>query len=177
LGIFEELLKLEAQVSMEFLPINFDHLENFIVSDDLYSPVSKDQLIIEFKQNQYKIVQEAKRTWLNIFLDTYEIQYQDYEHQYQEEFKKIELLSSNNSQRNGTTTLFTSLIGYMNHRTNRMKQEIYSEIIPIYRRKLLCHCRQQLRSKKKVVNVRPTIILDLIRHPFTAIELAYLSKG
>lgn len=174
------MLKLEAQVSIEFLPKNFDHLENFIISDDLYSPVVKDHVIIEFTQNQYKIVQEAKRTWLNIFLDTYEIQYQDYEHQYREELKKFQLISSNNIQRNittTTTTLFYSFITYMNYRTNRMKQEIYYEKIPIYRRKLLCHRRRCLGSKKELVNVRPTIILDLMRHPFSTTELAYLSRG
>jgi len=170
-------LKLETQVSIKFLPKTFDHLENFIVSDDLYSPVVKDHLVIEFKQNQYKIIQEAKRTWLNIFVHAYEIQYQDYEHQYREELQQFQLLCSNNIQRHGTTSLFHSFITFMNYRTNRMKQEIYYEKIPVYRRKLLCHRRRRLRSKKEVVNVRPTIILDLIRHQFTTMELAYLSKG
>ncbi|CAF4351703.1 unnamed protein product, partial [Adineta steineri] len=74
LEVFEELLKLEVQISIEFLPKNFDHLENFI-APQIYLPVIKNDPIIQYKQQRYKIMQEAKRTWLNIFVDAFEIQY------------------------------------------------------------------------------------------------------
>ncbi|CAF1459948.1 unnamed protein product [Adineta steineri] len=166
---FEELLKLEAQISIEFLPKHFDHLENFI-APQFYLPVIKNDPIIEYKQQRYKIIQEAKRTWFNIFVDACEIQYQ-------EELKKFQMICVNDSQKNEYITLFTSCINYINHRTKRIKREIYSEKIPVYRRKLLRHRQRHLKSKKELVNVRPKIILDLIRHPFTSNELDYLSRG
>jgi hypothetical protein len=182
LGIFEELLQLEAHVSTEVLPKHFDRLEMFIVSDDLYSPVVNDHLAVEFRQQRCKIIQEVKRTWLNIFMNAYEIQYQDYEHQYREERGKLQVLCANDRQADGTTASasFDAFVAYVDHRTNRMKQEIYSEKIPVYRRKLLRlrrrrQCSQSDRQKK--VTIRPTLILDLIRHPFTAVELAFLSRG
>ncbi|CAF1434632.1 unnamed protein product [Adineta steineri] len=166
---FEELLKLEAQISIEFLPKNFDHLENFI-APQIYLPVIKNDPIIQYKQQRYKIIQEAKRTWLNIFVDAFAIQYQ-------EELKKFQMICVNDSQKNEYIALFTSCINYINHRTNRIKREIYAEKIPVYRRKLLRHRQRHLKSKKEIVNVRPRIILDLIRHPFTSNELDYLSRG
>ena len=135
LQIFEEFLQLETRVSLEFLPENFDDIEYFI-APDLYSPIVKDQTGLEFKQKRYKIIQEAKRTWLNIFLDAYEIQYQDCEHQCLEELHQFQLISSNNTQRNGIT-LFDSFLTYINYRTSRIKQQIYYEKTPIFRRKLL----------------------------------------
>lgn len=150
LDVFEDLLKLETQVSMEFLPKQFNDIETFI-RPNFYSPILKNQLAIELKQKQYKTIQEAKRTWLNINVDIHEILYQDYEHQYQKEFLKFQSISfDNSSQSSETITPFNSFITCMNYRTNRIKQEIYSEKIPIYRRKLL-HRRQHMIQRANYI--------------------------
>ncbi|CAF4896385.1 unnamed protein product, partial [Rotaria sp. Silwood2] len=59
---------------------------------------------------------------------------------------------------------------------NRIKEEIAYEKIPIYKKKLL---RAQRRSKStnKTVTIKPNVIVDLIYHPFTDTQLAYLSRG
>jgi hypothetical protein len=59
-----------------------------------------------------------------------------------------------------------------------MMEEIYYDKIPVYRRQLL-RVRRRLESTKKLpkVSVWPKVIIDLIYHPFTATQLAYLSRG
>jgi len=179
LHVLEDVLQLETQVSIRFLPDNFDQSENFI-APDLYLPLIKT---IEFKQKRDKILQEAKRTWLNSYINIYEITYQDYEYQYQQDLKQFELDCSNHVHHRNEiipTTLFNSFLTYINHLINRIKQEIYYEKLPLYRRKLLRRLRRQQHlgsTRKKLVNVGPQVIIDLLQHPFTATELAYLSKG
>ena len=78
--IWEELLILETQVSCKFLPKTFNDLETFIALN-MYSPVIHDQTAILFKNQHHKIIQEVKRSCLNIAFNTYEIQLQEYEQQ------------------------------------------------------------------------------------------------
>ena len=66
--VWEELLMFEEQILSKFLPINFHQLENFTTPLS-YSPVIEKQRTIQFKNKHRKIVQEGKRTWLNIFLN------------------------------------------------------------------------------------------------------------
>ncbi|CAF3989642.1 unnamed protein product [Rotaria sordida] len=57
----------------------------------------------------------------------------------------------------------------------RLKEEITYEKLPLSRKQIL---RVQRRSKStsKTVSVRPNVIVDLMYHPFTASQLAYLSR-
>ncbi|CAF1545843.1 unnamed protein product [Adineta ricciae] len=181
LNVFEDLLKLETQVSMEYLPTNFNHVDNFR-RPNLYSPIVQDQLAVELKQKQFKNIQEAKRAWLDIYVNIYEVQYQEYDQHYQKEFNQFQVISLNDGQKYGVD-LFNSFMTYINHRTDRIKQEIYSEKILIYRRKLVRrrrrhhHHQEDLRSKKSpFIRVAAKIIIDLIRHPFTTTEINYLSR-
>ncbi len=59
---------------------NFDKLESVIACDD-YFPVIKDHIAVQFKQKHYKIIQEAKRTWLNMYMEAYEIKIEKNTHQ------------------------------------------------------------------------------------------------
>lgn len=173
------MLKFEVQICLENLPKHFDELENFILSP-WYTSIVKDQQALDYEQKRYKIVQEAKRTWLNIYIHSYELQYQEYNYQYQMELDKLKSLfslTSTTSQMN----LFDTFQSYMNHRINRIKQEIYREKIPIYRKKLVHrqrHQRSRSTSKKIMrIHVAPKIIMDVFRHPFTSREIAFLSRG
>ncbi|CAF1334191.1 unnamed protein product [Rotaria sp. Silwood1] len=173
---YEDLLKLEARVSIDFLPRSFDELEDFVTFDD-YFPVGKDTVVIEFKQNNYKIIQEAKRMWLKTYINAYENEIEKFKHQYEDELYQFQLL---NSRHGGiystTTTIVNSFLDYMNRRTNRLKEEIAYEKVPLYRKHLL-RVQQRFKSTQKMVTVKPTVIVDLFYHPFTAAQLAYLSRG
>lgn len=177
LQCYEDLQKLETHVFVEFLPENFTKLERFITFE-YYFPVIEDDIAVEFKQKRYKIIREAKRTWLNLYVNAYEIRFQEYEQQYQTELHRFQFMSSGYSSINSGTimTLYSAFNNYINHRTNRMKQEISYETIPIYRRQLLRQ-HQLLGTRKKMVSICPNVIVDLIYHPFTSTELAYLSRG
>ncbi|CAF4050299.1 unnamed protein product [Rotaria sp. Silwood2] len=175
LQVFEEFLQLETRVSIQFLPEDFDNLEYFI-TPNLYSPLIQDSMAIELKQQQYKIIQEAKRTWLNIYIDAHEMKYREYEHQYQQDLKQFEFISSVHIDTTDIT-LFNCVLLYINHRVDRLKQEIYYEKLPIYRRKFVRLRQHLISTKKNLVTVAPTLILDVICHPFTIAELAYLSRS
>ena len=73
--VFEKLLQLETRISMEYLPSHFRSVETFIDSD-LHSQLSNKYRTREFKRQRCKIIQETKRAWLNIYLQTYESQIQ-----------------------------------------------------------------------------------------------------
>ena len=119
-------------------------------------------------------------------LQTYEDQYQHQLEQFQGKLQSIMHLDS--------TTIYHSLLTYLNHRQNRLKMDIYQENISIYRKRMFrlsqyvqdssATKQNQKRQKKKKrkknnnhVNVAPQVIIDLKYHPFTAAEIAYLSRG
>ncbi|CAF1237188.1 unnamed protein product [Rotaria sp. Silwood1] len=173
---YEDLAKLDVRVSIDFLPRSFDELEWFIELDD-YFPFIKDNIAVEFKQNCYKIIQEAKRTWLNTYVGAYESQIQAFEHHYEVELHQFELTSSSRTcSNNEIITLYQSFLNYIQRRIKRLKEEIAYEKIPIYRKQLL-RIQRRSKSTNKTVTLKPNVIIDLIYHPFTAAEVAYLSRG
>ncbi|CAF4098144.1 unnamed protein product, partial [Rotaria sordida] len=173
---YESLLKLEIRVSIDFLPRSFDELEGFITFDD-YFPVVKDTQAIEFKQNYYKIIQKAKRTWLMTHIDAYESEIKKFKHQYENELHQFQLTNSNHGGiHSGTRTIVNSFLDYINRRINRLKEETAYEKIPLYRKQILC-VQRRLKPSKKMVTIKPTVIVDLLYHPFTAAQLDYLSRG
>ncbi|CAF2938099.1 unnamed protein product [Rotaria sp. Silwood2] len=145
--IYEHLLMLEMRVSCKLLPKNFDQLEDFIASI-AYLPLNNDQKMIEVRNKRYKTIQEAKRIWLNIFLNAYEIQLQEYDQEYEYEFLQLEshLLNSIN-----ITMKMRSLRG------------------------ILIKNRQRSSSTKKTVGVWPEPYLDLLTNIFNRYEWNYLS--
>ena len=181
--VFEKFLQLETRISCQCLPHNFQTLENFI-APDLYTPVINDPIALEFQHQREKIIREAKRAWLYNYAHLYEIILQNYEQRYQRDLHQLQLNTSSNAHMTNddetTTSLFQSFTTYMDHRVNRIKREIRAEKIPRYRTKLLrLQRRQQLFSTngRKLVDVSPQVIIDLICHPFNVDELAYLSRG
>lgn len=175
LKIFQNYLRLEIRISMQCLPKELNHIENTITSIQYRSPL-QNSLTIQFQHEKYKIIKEAKRNCLNLFFHAYEIQYQHYENQYQQNFKEFE--SKTNIDNNGTI-LLESFLTYINYRINRLKQVIYHEKLPVFRRKLRRQ-RQHLKQNGKFykqIQVSPHVILDLHQHPFTTAELKYLARG
>ncbi|CAF4263437.1 unnamed protein product, partial [Rotaria magnacalcarata] len=168
--IWKEQLMLEIRIYCKFLPLNFDQLENFI-SPTNYSPLNNTQKAIEMKNKHYKIIQEAKRQWLNYFLNIYEIKIQEYEQQYQNEFIKLRSLFSNNND----TTMLNNIKEYINNRINRLKKDIYDKMGSF--RKIILQNRQRSSLTKNVIGVSPEPYLDLISNPFNKSQWNYLSFG
>ena len=119
----EQLMLLETRILCKFLPNIFDHFQNFM-APIAYSSVFNQGKAIQLKNQRYKMIQEAKRTWLHIFLSAYEIKLQQYNKQYQESLEQTECLLLNN-----TNVHFTSASNYihryMTYRTNQLKQKYY----------------------------------------------------
>ncbi|CAF4593673.1 unnamed protein product, partial [Rotaria socialis] len=168
--IWKEQLMLEIRIYCKFLPLNFDHLENFISPTD-YLPLNNNQKAIEIKNKHYKIIQEAKRQWLNYFLNIYEIKIQEYEQQYQNEFIKLRSLFSNNND----TTMLNNIKEHINNRINRLKKDIYDKMASFQR--IILQNRQRSSSTKNVIGVSSEPYLDLISNPFDKRQWNYLSLG
>ena len=173
--IWKEQLMLEARIHCEFLPQNFDDLETFI-SPINYLPLNNNAKSIEIKNKRYKIIQEAKRQWLNYFLNIYEIKIQEYEQQYQNEFIKLESLFSDNDNDiiNDKTTL-NNIKEHVNNRINRLKKDIYDKMACF--RKIILQNRKRSSSTKNAIGVSPEPYLDLISNPFDKRQWNYLSLG
>ncbi|CAF4056964.1 unnamed protein product [Rotaria magnacalcarata] len=122
--IWNEQLMLEIRIHCKFLPQNFDLLENFISSIG-YLPLNNNAKAIEIENKRYKIIQEAKRQWLNYFLNIYEIKIQEYEQQYQNEFIKLESLFSNNIDIINDKTMLNKIKEQTNNRINSLKKDIH----------------------------------------------------
>ncbi|CAF2033706.1 unnamed protein product [Rotaria magnacalcarata] len=168
--IWKEQLMLEIRIHCKFLPQNFDHLENFISPID-YLPLNNNQEAIEVKNKRFRIIQEAKRQWLNYFLNIYEIKIQEYEQQYQNEFIQLESLFSNNNDK----TMLNNIKGHINNRINRLKKDIYDKTASF--RRIILQNRQRSSSTKNVIDVSPEPYLDLISNPFDKRQWNYLSFG
>ncbi|CAF3621044.1 unnamed protein product [Rotaria socialis] len=168
--IWKEQLNFETRIYCKFLPQNFDHLENFISPID-YLPLNNDTKIIEIKNKRHKIIQEAKRQWLNYSLNIYEIKIQEYEQQYQNAFIKLRSLFSDNN----ATTMLNNIKEYINNRINRLKKDIYDKMASF--RRMILQNRQRSSSTKNVIGVSSEPYLDLISNPFNKRQWNYLSFG
>jgi len=170
---WEELLMLEMRVLCKFLPQNFDDLENF-TAPNMYSPVIHNSTANQFKNKRYKIIQEAKRQWLNITFYAYEIKIQEYEQQYQYELLQLESQLLNSITVDGSSVL-NKIKEYVTYQTEQLKNDIYTKM-SAFRGKLLRR-RQRSSLSKTTTGVSPEPYLDVISNPFKTREWNHLSLG
>ena len=173
--VYEELIMLKERILHQLLPPIFDHLEQYIAQDELYSSSINDQTIVEMKTKQRKKLQQAKRTILDMYMYAYRFKIHNYEQQYQQALNEFELKFINHRVINNGMTLVQALKIYMNHRTDRIKQEIMDKISHF--RQILSRHRQRSSLAKKTVGVSPQITVNVVHHTLNTNELAYLSRG
>ncbi|CAF2065837.1 unnamed protein product [Rotaria magnacalcarata] len=171
--IYEELLMLEMRVLYKFLPKNFDQLERFI-APMIYLPLNNDQKMIEVRNKRYKTIQEAKRIWLNVFLKSCEVQLQEYDQQYENEFLQLQSHLHDNVNMNGSC-VYEQIQQHMNYQTNKLKQQVSIKIQSL--RGILIRNRRRSSSAKNTVGVWPEPYLDLLKNVFNRHEWNYLSFG
>jgi hypothetical protein len=158
-------------------------LETFI-APITYVPLNNDRKAIEMKNKRYKVIQEAKRIWLNFTLHVYEIRIKGYETQYQMDLTKLEtkLLNNTTTTTNTTTTittngfsLFDHIKEHLNYRTNNLIKDIYIKMSS-YRRIILQN-HQRSSTTKMTIGVSPEPYIDLMINPFNACAWNHLSLG
>jgi t-SNARE complex subunit (syntaxin) len=147
-----------------------------------YSPLNNNQKSIQIKNQRYKIIQEAKRTWLNIHLNAYIIKIQAYDQQYQNEFRQLESQIMNDNNRTTTndtnsSSLLNKIKDYLTNRTNRLKEEIYNQISSSSYRMKLVQNRQRSSSTKTIIGVSPEPYLDLLCNPLNTCQWDHLLLG
>ena len=174
LQCFEKLLMLEQRIRCNFLPRAFDQFERSI-APDIYWPVIDDSIAVDFTMKRHKIIQEAKRELVTIHVDAYEAKIQHYERRYEHVLNDCKLTIATSLNVHACDWL-NSIVAYMNHRTHRMKNEIYGKVTRC--RRNLARSRQRASSSRKnVVDVCPRVIVDVNGVPLSAGELKYLSLG
>lgn len=170
LQTWKELQMLEQRVLLNFLPEEFDQLQNFITTD-LYTPIINDEHSVKYQLKYFKVVQESKRIWLDIYLQGYISTIQHYDQSYQQEFIQ---LSSSTIEAN----LFQSIEIYLTHRNDQLKEDIHLQMI-YFHKKLTRRYRQFQASSlaEQTIGVSPQVIVDVSHHDFNPAELEYLSRG
>ncbi|CAM4898206.1 unnamed protein product [Rotaria socialis] len=173
--IYEELLILEMRILCKFLPQNFDQLQYFI-TPITYSPLNNNQKVVQVKNKCYKIIQEAKRLWLNILLNACEIKIQAYDSQYQNIFLQLESQSIVTNNVNDSS-ISNQIKEYLIYRTNELKQDIYKKVAKS--RAIVPQIRQHSSSsrKQKIIGVSPEPYIDLMSHQFIKRQWNHLSLG
>ncbi|CAM4969512.1 unnamed protein product [Rotaria socialis] len=173
--IYEELLILEMRILCKFLPQNFDQLQYFI-KPITYSPLNNNQKAVQVKNKCYKIIQEAKRLWLNILFNACEIKIQAYDSQYQNIFLQLESQSIVTNNVNDSS-ISNQIKEYLIYRTNKLKQDIYKKVAKS--RAIVLQIRQHSSSsrKQKIIGVSPEPYIDLISHQFVKRQWNHLSLG
>lgn len=174
---------LEMRILCKILPQHVDQFEDFTGPCINYLPVPNDdnndhhnQRAIQIKNKRYKIIQEAKRTLLNISFSVYECSILKYDQEYENTFKPLEIqLLQGLTTMNGSSVTINTMKEYMTCFTNRLKQEISDQIITS--RGILLQNRQRSSSVKNTIGVSPETYLDLIDNPFHTVEWNQLSLG
>ena len=164
----------EQRILNHILPQDFDKMED-LIAPGIYRPPINDTIAIAFNKKRSKILQEAKRTILNMYVHAYAIKIQEYERQYRQELSRFKQEITNDGRKNETCSQ-DAITVYMNHRTNRIKQEVFHKISS-FRKQLLRRRQRSSASKKNIVDVCPQVILDVDHVPLNAGQLKYLSRG
>lgn len=168
---------LEMRVLCRLLPKNFDQLETFIGPID-HRPLNSDQKRIELRHKRYKIIQEAKRAWLNVLLNVYEHQIQRYDQQYHREYKELELhirTSSSISTQHDPATRMKNIDDCLTDQIKRLKDRTDRDMSAVQRK--LLRDRQHASSSKNMIGVSPEPYLALLCNPFNKCQWSYLSLG
>jgi len=178
--IFEDMTMFEQQILCHKVPNN---LFNSIQVDH----IDQEEQCVNKRQQQHKIIQDLKRRMLNVKLEEYEIQIQNYESQYEEELTalKSETFNTNSSyQMYHFNELIHLIQTYVYHYTNILLHQIrYKESclhVKLIRHHRRCcrrrHHHQSSTTASKMIDVYPQIIVDVPKVSLNPIQLEYLSR-
>ncbi|CAF1200198.1 unnamed protein product [Rotaria sp. Silwood1] len=173
-AIWKDYLMLEMRIQCKILPKHFDYLENFLGCIN-YLPFNDTQNRIEIKNKRFKLIQEAKRTWLFIFFSVYIHKLVKREQLYENEFKQLEIQLLNNKTTKDGVCFLSNMREYITYRTNRLKQDTTYEISSF--RGILINNRQRSSTAKNMIGVSPETFLHLLENPFITLQWNQLSLG
>ena len=172
--VYEELTMLKERIRYQFLSTNFDQLGEYIAPDYYWPPIA-DRTLVETKTKRRKIVQQAKRKLLNIYIFAYEMKIYHYEEQYQQALNELELKFASNKTTIAGQSLLNAVKAYMVYRTERIKGDIFQKTAHF--RQIIARRRQRSSVAKKALGVSPQVTIDVLHHTLNEDELTYLSLG
>ena len=173
IDVWKELLMFETRIHCQFLPKQFDNLEHYLTSNIHLTMVDSPDMI-QFKNQRHKIIQEAKRQWLNISLTAYENKIREYQETYQSQLIQLKAQLFDNTITNGSS-MYNDIKDYLNYQKQKLRNIIYKELFA-YRQKLF-RDRQRTSTIQNSIGVSPEPYLDLISNPFNFREWKHLSLG
>ena len=167
---------LKMRVLYEFLPQNFDYLEEFLQSIH-YSLLNNDQKSIEIRNKTNKYIQEAKRTWLDLYFNTYITKIQAYDQQYQYEFKQIESHIMKSTNTDNALSTIKKIEESMTDQINQIKENISNQMSSFQKKLLQNRQRSSSSTQKTMISTSPKPYLDLISNYFDKLQWNTLSYG
>ncbi|CAF3467602.1 unnamed protein product [Rotaria socialis] len=174
LQIRKELLLLEQRILSKLLPVNFDQLDTLIASD-FYTPALEDQYSLNYKLKRSKILQETKRTWLDILMESYDVRMKECNRLYQELLTQLELdISNHQDHHHDVRVLCRTVQAYIKHRTIQIKKDTFQEMASFHGK--LTRRRQRSKKAKQTIGVSPEVILNVNDHSLAMIGHEYLSR-
>ncbi|CAF4563699.1 unnamed protein product, partial [Rotaria magnacalcarata] len=174
LKIRKELLLLEQRILSKLLPVSFDQLDSLIASD-FYTPALEDQYLLNYKLKRSKILQETKRTWLDILMESYDVKMKECNRQYREELTQLELdISKQQQHHHDASVLCRTVQAYIKHRTIQIKKDTFQEMASFQGK--LTRRRQRSKKAKQTIGVSPEVILNVNDHSLAMIGHEYLSR-
>ncbi|CAM4955562.1 unnamed protein product [Rotaria socialis] len=174
LQIRKELLLLEQRILSKLLPVSFDQLDSLIASD-FYTPALEDQYSLNYKLKRSKILQETKRTWLDILMESYDIKMKECNRLYQELLTQLELdISNHQDHHHDARVLCRTVQAYIKHLTIQIKKDTFQEMASFHGK--LTRRRQRSKKAKQTIGVSPEGILNVNDHSLAMIGHEYLSR-
>lgn len=170
--VWQELLILEIRIRDHFLPVIFDHMEKILTLIN-YTPTKNELMWIEVKNKRYRMIQDAKRSCLNLLIHKYELEIQRYDEQYQQEYRRLVFHLINNHH--FSETLIQQIQIYLQDQTKQMKGMLFRQSLTI--RTKLHRDRRRNTSSTTMIGVSPEPYLALVENPFSRREWKYLSLG
>lgn len=171
--LMKEFMELEQRILYNILPANINLLDR-LTPHHIYQPLFHDMTAIECNNQSTRIMQQLKRTWLNIYYKYYEMNLQLYEEQYIEHLHKLQLQFQGKLNINWVHTL-NSIKTYLKERKQRLTQCIYTSLSD-YRKKLLNN-RKQASKGNKPIDVSAKPVFYLLSNPLNRQQSDYLAKG
>ncbi|CAF1394468.1 unnamed protein product [Rotaria magnacalcarata] len=161
----------------EYLAHIQQRLEQYtLIASDFYTPALEDQYSLNYKLKRSKILQETKRTWLDILMESYDVKMKACNRQYQEELTQLELdISNHQHHHHDASVLFRTVQAYIKHRTIQIKKDTFQQVDSFHGK--LSRRHHRFTRAQETMDVSPEVILNVNDHSLTVIGHEYLSQN
>ncbi|CAF4632024.1 unnamed protein product, partial [Rotaria magnacalcarata] len=172
----EYLAHIQQRLEQCTTQLNLQATTYTLIASDFYTPALEDQYSLNYKLKRSKILQETKRTWLDILMESYDVKMKACNRQYQEELTQLELdISNHQHHHHDASVLFRTVQAYIKHRTIQIKKDTFQQVDSFHGK--LSRRHHRFTRAQETMDVSPEVILNVNDHSLTVIGHEYLSQN